>query len=75
MLIQPPKTTPTAAPRQEARTNSASKAHGGSRADSCPTCGATTKRRWCPAHDPAQDARKQAHAGRVALYRQKAGAA
>ena len=72
MLALPPDTTPTPAPRQEAR---ASKAHGGSRADSCPTCGATTKRRWCPAHDPAQDARKQAHAERVALYRQKAGAA
>jgi hypothetical protein len=69
MLIQRPD--PTTDPRPV----SASKAHGGSRADSCPTCGATTKRRWCPAHDPDKAGRNRAHAERVALYRQKAGLA
>ena len=53
--------------------HSASRAHGGNRADSCPTCGATTKRRWCSAHDPDWAARKQAHAERVRLYRERAG--
>ena len=45
------------------------------RSFSCPTCAVVTRHPWCNAHDPAQEARKQAPAQRVALYRQKAGLA